>query len=74
MSTTEVAVGAGSGVSAGVYVKAESLGIFNVLADVTIMASFDTVFYALLGGFIALIVSFYGKMLLNWVHRKKGKR
>jgi hypothetical protein len=69
MNTTTVCTG--TGVFAGVSVKAKNLGIFNVLADITIMASFETLFYASLGGLGALLISFYGKMFLNWLHRKR---
>lgn len=62
----------GIGFCAGVYSKIENTAIptKNLISSITVIASVETIWYATLGATVGLIISFFGKILLNKLQRK----
>jgi hypothetical protein len=61
----------GIGLSAGVYAKiTEHPSVKTIAANISIVTSMDTIWYAFLGASIGLLVSFFGKIILHKLQRK----
>lgn len=59
-------VGGAVGITKSLYAKFTLTG---TLAKITFTESMDTVYYAALGGVTALLISYYGKKILNKLHK-----